>query len=175
MALMMPVFSTMRPMDSTFEESRKKLRSQVDRMWAEMQQEILNHKPLTFGSIKSKDETKDSLAHKDQSLQTVEDPSKKSMVVAEDGSFQLTLPVSSFKPEELTVKVVNNSLLIEAHHEEKDEKTGSFTQRHFKQQFLIPKSCDKESLASSLSADGVLTVTAPSKAIEAAPSEKIVR
>ena len=51
MATMIPALPTVGPFDSFFEESRKKFRSQVDRMWAEMQQEILNHRPLTFGSI----------------------------------------------------------------------------------------------------------------------------
>ena len=180
MATMIPALPTVGPFDSFFEESRKKFRSQVDRMWAEMQQEILNHRPLTFGSIKSVKSSRTEkaqvseqfVANEEQSKRSTEvakeDRSKNSVLGAKDGSFQMALPVTSFKSEELTVKVMGDSLFIEAHHEEKSEKTCSFSQRHFQQQFLIPRCCDKEALTSSLSAAGVLTVSAPSKAIEAA-------
>ena len=181
MAIVIPVFPTLRSF--TFFDESAKFRSQVDRLWTEMQQQVFSNWPVHVQveeprkseaaeqQKETKSEAKEEEINKGSRVSEKEQPSK-SMVVAEDGSFQLTLPVSSFKPEELTVKVVNDSLLIEAHHEEKDEKTGSFSQRHLQQRFFLPKSCDKEALTSSLSADGVLTVTAPSKAIKAAPSEK---
>ena len=181
MAIVIPVFPTLRPF--TFFDESAKFRSQVDRLWTEMQQQVFSNWPVHVQveeqrkseaaeqQKETKSEAKEEEINKGSRVAEKEQPSK-SMVVAEDGSFQLTLPVSSFKPEELTVKVVNDSLLIEAHHEEKDEKTGSFSQRHLQQRFYLPKSCDKEALTSSLSADGLLTVTAPSKAIEAAPAER---
>ena len=173
-----------RSFDTFFEDSRKKFQSEVDRMRTEMEQEMLSRKPVTFSSSKSatddkakKTDSKESVTRKEQQKNkptdiAKEEESKKSMVIAEDGSFKVCLPVTDFKPEELAVKVMGDSLLVEAHHEEKDEKTGGFRKQHFQQQFLIPKSCDKEALTSSLSAAGVLTVSAPSKAIKAAPSEK---
>ena len=181
MAIVIPVFPTLRPF--TFFDESAKFRSQVDRLWTEMQQQVFSNWPVHVQveeqrkseaaeqQKETKSEAKEEEINKGSRVAEKEQPSK-SMVVAEDGSFQLTLPVSSFKPEELTVKVVNDSLLIEAHHEEKDEKTGSFSQRHFQQRFFLPKSCDKEALTSSLSADGLLTVTAPRKSIEAPPAER---
>ena len=181
MAIVIPVFPTLRPF--TFFDESAKFRSQVDRLWTEMQQQVFSNWPVhvqveeqrkseaTEQQKETKSEAKEEESNKCSRVAEKEQPSK-SMVVAEDGSFQLTLPVSSFKPEELTVKVVNDSLLIEAHHEEKDEKTGSFSQRHLQQRFILPKSCDKEALTSSLSADGLLTVTAPRKSIEAPPAER---
>ena len=88
--------------------------------------------------------------------------------------FQVSVKVDGFKPEELSVKVVGDSLIIEGTHEEK-ENENSFVHKKLVRRFVLPKSADLESLTSSLSADGMLTVSAPKKAaIDAALPERLV-
>ena len=196
MDMMMP---TLRPFDSFFDESTKRFHSEVDRMWEQMQADVFSHRsPLTKlreemkQSAKVKDEpskrpnierlwdemqadvfdrrlSRKLLDEKKEEQQIEQKQSESS--VSQDGSFKVCVSVSAYKPEELTVKVIEENLLIEAHHKEKDEKTGRFKQQHFQQRFHIPKSCDMDRLTSSLSAEGVLTVYAPAKAIEA-PAER---
>lgn len=92
-----------------------------------------------------------------------------STVQADKNKFQVTLDVQQFKPEEVTVKVVDNSVIVEGKHEERQDEHG-FISRQFARKYLIPEQCDIEQLKSTLSTDGVLTVTAPRK--EETPHQK---
>lgn len=78
----------------------------------------------------------------------------------EDGKeLKLRFDVSEYQPEELEVKTIDNKLQVHAKHEENTENRKVF--REFHKEFLLPKNVDPESLKSSLSADGILTVDAP--------------
>jgi HSP20 family molecular chaperone IbpA len=57
------------------------------------------------------------------------------------------------------VKTVDNKLLVHAKHEEKGE--GKSVYREYNREFLLPQGTDPESIKSSLSKDGILTVEAP--------------
>ncbi|CAG0897989.1 unnamed protein product [Darwinula stevensoni] len=85
----------------------------------------------------------------------------------------VNLDVQQFAPEEISVKTVENSVVIEGKHEEKRDEHG-FISRHFQRRYLLPDNVRPESIQSSLSSDGVLTVTAPKMAIEGAPNERSV-
>ncbi|CAH0547651.1 unnamed protein product [Brassicogethes aeneus] len=77
--------------------------------------------------------------------------------------FQVKLDVADFKPEEITVKTIDgNSIQIEAKHDEKEDGHG-FVSRQFVRRFVLPNGHDMKAVVSSLSSDGVLTVTAPRK------------
>uniref|UniRef100_A0A1L8DU74 Putative alpha crystallin n=1 Tax=Nyssomyia neivai TaxID=330878 RepID=A0A1L8DU74_9DIPT len=78
----------------------------------------------------------------------------------ENGGFEMSLDVKQFKPEEISVKTVNNHIIVEAKHEEREDE-NSFVSRHFVRRYALPKDCNVQNVASSLSADGLLTVTAP--------------
>jgi crystallin alpha B len=88
-----------------------------------------------------------------------------SEVTNTDKDFKINLDVSHFKPEELNVKTIENKLVIHAKHEERPDEHG-FIQREFKRMYILPKEVDPEIVKSSLSADGILTITAPKLAIE---------
>lgn len=47
-------------------------------------------------------------------------------------------------------------------HEDKADDHGMVS-RHFVRKYLVPDQCDPEKATSSLSADGILTITAPLK------------
>ncbi|XP_011494036.1 PREDICTED: protein lethal(2)essential for life [Ceratosolen solmsi marchali] len=95
-----------------------------------------------------------------------------SKVQHDKDKFQVIIDVQQFKPEEITVKTVDNCIVVEAKHEEKKDEHG-FVSRQFIRRYLLPEGHDIGNVESSLSSDGVLTVTAPALAI-AAPGEKII-
>jgi len=79
----------------------------------------------------------------------------------DDGQKELKLrfDVSQYNPDEIMVKTVDNKLLVHAKHE---EQTGGKTVfREYNREFLLPSGTDPESIRSSLSKDGILTVEAP--------------
>ncbi|XP_003744645.1 body wall muscle protein HR-29 [Galendromus occidentalis] len=85
---------------------------------------------------------------------------------------KLRFDVSNYAPEEIVVKTVDNKLFVHAKHEEKSETKSVF--REYKRDFMLPKGVSPERITSSLSRDGVLTITAPLPAIEEARGEKMI-
>lgn len=75
-------------------------------------------------------------------------------------AYQVCLDVHQFAPNELSVKTVDDSVVVEGRHEEKEDKHG-YISRHFKRRYVIPQGYDLEHVHSTLSSDGVLTVRAP--------------
>lgn len=96
---------------------------------------------------------------------------EKFLSTPEDG-FQVSLNVQNFKPEEVTVKVAENNVIIEAKHEERNED-DSYVSRHFSRRYAIPDSCSIKDIVSTLSSDGILTIRAPPKEIDQANARKI--
>lgn len=96
-----------------------------------------------------------------------------SEVKNEKDKFQVMLNVSHFNPKEVEVKVVDNFVVIHGKHEEKTDEHG-FIQREFTRRYMLPEGIEAEKVKSSWSANGVLTIEAPKKAIEAPPSNERV-
>lgn len=80
--------------------------------------------------------------------------------------FQVSLNVEHFEPHEISVKVVDNSIVVEAKHEERSAGDESFVSRHFSRRYVLPEDYDIKDVVSTLSADGVLTVKAPPKHLD---------
>lgn len=70
--------------------------------------------------------------------------------------------MQQFAPEEITVKASNNSIVVEGKHEEKQDEHG-FISRQFTRRYILPTGYDVADLVSTLSSDGVLTITAPKR------------
>ncbi|KYM86572.1 Protein lethal(2)essential for life [Atta colombica] len=85
-----------------------------------------------------------------------------STVKADKDKFQVMLDVQQFKPEEINVKVVDKFVIVEAKHEEKQDEHG-WISRQFVRKYMIPEQCDIDQVSSSLSSDGMLSITAPRK------------
>ncbi|KAF8789198.1 Protein lethal(2)essential for life like protein [Argiope bruennichi] len=64
-------------------------------------------------------------------------------------------------------------IVIHGKHEEKTDEHG-FVSREFTRRYLLPEGTDPETVKSSLSQNGVLTIEAPKKAIEPPPSNERV-
>jgi len=73
--------------------------------------------------------------------------------------FQASVDVHHFKPSEITVKAVDNQIVVEGKHEEHDDGYGSI-QRHFVRKYQLPKEYDMKDIQSSLSSDGILMLKA---------------
>lgn len=83
-------------------------------------------------------------------------------VVNDKDNFKVSLDVQQFKPEELSVKVVDNFVVVEGKHEERRDNHG-FVSRHFTRRYRLPDDCDTSALQTTLSSDGVLQLHAPKK------------
>lgn len=70
------------------------------------------------------------------------------------------------------MKAVENSLIVEGKHEERMDEHG-FVSRSFKRRYILPKDVDMAALKSNLSRDGVLSIEAPKKHVDA-PNERTI-
>lgn len=83
-------------------------------------------------------------------------------VTIDDNTFKVVIDVQQFKPEEVSVKMVDRFLIVEAKHAEKQDEHGSIS-RQFVRKYLLPDRADVDQLKSTISSDGILTITAPLK------------
>ncbi|XP_071104614.1 uncharacterized protein [Haliotis cracherodii] len=122
-----------------------------------------------FGSTALDTSTRSSSAL-DRYMLKVDQP----FVTDMDGKKKLSLKfdMSEFKPEEISLKTVDNRLMIGAKHLE--ETATSKIYREFSKQYVLPVKIDPISLSSILSKDGVLSIEAPAPDSVEAPREKIL-
>ncbi|EAT34412.1 AAEL013345-PA [Aedes aegypti] len=87
--------------------------------------------------------------------------------------FQVNVNVEDFKPDEISVKATDKFVTVEGKHEEKDDKNG-YVLRHFVRRYQLPEGHDNEKIASTLSSDGVLTISAPKLALPGPQTERSI-
>jgi crystallin alpha B len=87
---------------------------------------------------------------------------KVSPVMNNEKKFEIKLDVSHYLPEEITVTIVDNNVVIDCKHEEKKDDYG-WISREITRKFELPEDLDIEKVESSLSSNGVLTVQLPKK------------
>ncbi|GFR13617.1 protein lethal(2)essential for life [Trichonephila clavata] len=85
--------------------------------------------------------------------------------------FTISLCMQQFKPEDIEVKVVDNCLIIRGEYEERNEESG-ICSRKFIRRYMLPEDCEAETVTSSLSHDGNLTIISPKKSFEEPLEEK---
>lgn len=85
-----------------------------------------------------------------------------STVQADKNKFQVTLDVAQFAPEEINVKAVDQNVIVEANHEEKEDEHG-WVSRQFVRKYIVPSQCDINKVETHLSSDGILFISAPRK------------
>jgi len=73
--------------------------------------------------------------------------------VKEGDEYKLVLNMQQYSPEEITIKLNGNELLVEANHAGEE----------FKQTHVIPEYVDLDLMSSSFSSDGILVIKAPKK------------
>lgn len=93
------------------------------------------------------------------------DKLEKQAKIGKDG-FQVNLDVQHFKPNEISVKTVNNSIIVEANHEEREDSHG-YISRKFTRRYDLPDGFKTKDVVSSISSDGILSIKCPkTEAIE---------
>ncbi|RWR98724.1 Protein lethal(2)essential for life-like protein [Dinothrombium tinctorium] len=87
--------------------------------------------------------------------------------------FTVQVDCAHFKPEELSVKTVDNDVIVHGKHEERPDEHG-YVKREFTRRYTIPEDVEAEQMSSSLDSQGTLTITAPRKKLKTASNEKII-
>ncbi|XP_066282980.1 uncharacterized protein [Branchiostoma lanceolatum] len=90
--------------------------------------------------------------------------------------YLVSVDVTGFSPDEISVKTVGNKVRVQGKHEARhaDQTGHSFRYQELRREFVLPEGVDPETVTSVLSKDGVLSIQAPRMAIEAPPAEKVV-
>ncbi|XP_061596869.1 alpha-crystallin B chain-like [Cololabis saira] len=78
----------------------------------------------------------------------------------EKDRYVIYLDVKHFSPDELSVNVSDEFVTVHAKHEERQDDHG-FVSREFLRKYKLPAGITGAEVTSSLSFDGVLTITAP--------------
>lgn len=78
--------------------------------------------------------------------------------ITSNNGFEVCLDVRQFRPNEITVKTVGNSIIVEGGHV---EWLRGYNSRQFYRRYDLPPSFDAEFITSELSDDGFLTIRAP--------------
>jgi len=98
-----------------------------------------------------------------------------SRVQYDDDTYKILVNVEKYKPEELVIKTVDNTVHVEATHQEKTSDGRSYSTQSFNQSFTLPRGVNPDLVSSALSREGVLTISAPlPQAIKAANNERLV-
>lgn len=72
--------------------------------------------------------------------------------------YQIMVDVSHFTPEEISVKMIDNTVVVTGKHEDKADNYG-YVSRQFSRKYLLPQDVEPETVTSTLSADGILTIS----------------
>jgi len=83
----------------------------------------------------------------------------------DNDKFQVILDVQQFTPNEITVKTTEKFVVVEGKHEEKADEHG-YISRQFTRKYALPANTNPNDVQSSLSSDGVLTITAARKQVQ---------
>ncbi|KAH8398064.1 hypothetical protein KR215_001741 [Drosophila sulfurigaster] len=96
-----------------------------------------------------------------------------SSTVKRQGNFEVNLDVGLFEPGELSVKLVNNCIVVEGKHEEREDEHGHVS-RHFVRRYPLPKEYNADEIASTLTDEGVLSITVPPLVAPEDAEERII-
>uniref|UniRef100_A0A914D743 SHSP domain-containing protein n=1 Tax=Acrobeloides nanus TaxID=290746 RepID=A0A914D743_9BILA len=162
--------------DNEFDSMRERFENEMRRVEDEMQRlrrEFEGYKPSTRptnGIETSQNYSRSTDRHHGGSndlmqIKPIYDPyldNLKSPLIRDESdgkTLRLRFDVAQYKPEEVTVKTVDNRLLVHAKHEEKAPSRTVY--REYNQEFMLPRGTNPEHISSTLSTDGILTVEAP--------------
>lgn len=92
-------------------------------------------------------------------------PESSNIIATETDGFQVSMDVQQFKPEEITVKIIDGCIVVEGKHEDRQDDHG-FISRQFVRKYTLPSGYETKDVISTLSSDGVLTLKANSPKAE---------
>uniref|UniRef100_A0A224YVT7 Crystallin alpha B n=1 Tax=Rhipicephalus zambeziensis TaxID=60191 RepID=A0A224YVT7_9ACAR len=83
--------------------------------------------------------------------------------------FVVNCNVRGYKPEEISVRAIDDCVEVSAKHEEQSEDGCSYVKREFTRRFTLPEGVKAETVTCALSSAGVLAIEAPKPEV---PSKK---
>lgn len=83
--------------------------------------------------------------------------------IGKDG-FEVRLNVQNFQPEEVSIKTVDDSIIIEAKCERKSD--SEYVSSVYRRRYELPSGFRAEDVISTMSSDGVLTVKCPRASVD---------
>jgi HSP20 family molecular chaperone IbpA len=86
----------------------------------------------------------------------------KTNIVNDNKRFAVDIDAYQFKPEELQVKTLDDTLIIEGRHEDVKDQ-DNFTKMYFVRKYQLPRDVEPQSVASSIDSNGRLTIEAPKR------------
>ncbi|XP_077511573.1 uncharacterized protein LOC144121980 [Amblyomma americanum] len=78
-----------------------------------------------------------------------------------ESKFVVTYNLRGYRPEDISVKAVDNSVVVSARHEEESDDGCSYVKREFTRRLTLPEGVDAGALSCALSSSGVLAIEAP--------------
>merc|ERR1712213_156570 len=98
-----------------------------------------------------------------------------SRVQYDDDTYKILVNVESYKPEELVIKTIDNTVHVEATHQEKTSDGRSYSTKSFNQSFTLPRGVNPDLVSSALSKEGILTISAPlPQPVKSVTNERLV-
>ncbi|XP_042222040.1 heat shock protein 67B1-like [Homarus americanus] len=107
-----------------------------------------------------------------RSSNVTSDDSQAVSCTEEDNKYKMMIDVKDFKPEDINVKIVDDTVVVEGKIEKKEGNAVS-TQM-FTRRFMLPPSVELNAVSSALSRDGVLTVNAPKLANQVTSGQRSI-
>lgn len=107
-----------------------------------------------------------------RSSNVTSDDSQAVSCTEEDDKYKMMIDVKDFKPEDINVKTIDDTVVIEGKIEKKEGNAVS-TQK-FTRRFILPSGVNLNAITSALSRDGVLTVNAPKLAIKQGQGQRSI-
>jgi len=99
-------------------------------------------------------------------------PIKIDTFVTEADKYVLTLNVEKFKPDEIQVKVTDDTISVTGKHEEKQDE-ANFSCQEYSRKHTLPPGVKADDVKCALSLSGVLTISAPRKELPALRQHEI--
>ncbi|EFN87096.1 Heat shock protein 23 [Harpegnathos saltator] len=70
--------------------------------------------------------------------------------------------MQEFKPDEISIRLMDNFVIVEEKHEKKKDEHGTIS-RHFVRKYMVPQQCDLKKATNTLSSNGFLTIIVPKR------------
>lgn len=83
--------------------------------------------------------------------------------IGKDG-FEVRLNVENFKPEEVLIKTIDDSIIIEAKCERKSD--NEYVSSQYRRRYELPSGFRAKDVVSTMSSDGVLTIKCPRASVD---------
>lgn len=98
---------------------------------------------------------------------------KGAKITSDKDKYLVSVDVQQFAPEEITVRTFGRQIVIEGKHEEKQDEHG-YISRNFIRKYVLPDDLRMEDVSSTISSDGVLSISVPKTVPAITGNERLI-